>query len=807
MPPPLDQDSDNGNDDDSSSSAESIAARPPLRRQPLTGARPTLRPSRDPVSSNPSAAKRKRDADAPSNAPHPKRRRGSNVGVRDSIEVQDEEDDNVDAAINATRIRSTSNFVVELPSSRRPPKTREAPPPEAPPKRLRARRFKPGINSVEVFHESGPSNVQRRNHAHTVPESPPSAQPPRPAARGRGKGKGKAVQERSKSPDQRQGSPELQSSALKRRQRARRPDVYDFPDDEDEDENGPPSPLAALPPRPARGQARGPKKSRRARYFAEGKRLSLIHEEQNSGRSAPRSSSAPPVAPPVPAHRRTSGRVGTGRVRPDAFQEDEEAEEEEEDEEDGEVGEEEEHEADGEEEEEEDEDVEESDQSEEDEEAGVAQQSVAIQVLPYDPSHRPISVSSDHLDNMLGIVGRIGWTGAGRTWRATLLRLAAPVAGDRLRTRTTRGRILFESLSILMDQLEEVPNALDLVGQSEYLEMEQGVLNEAMSTVNDAVTTAEKSVAYAAARLASQPDSPFLMGFVSDLSVYVIPLLVLSLQAVFSIGIAAPDAESSEFLHAEGTFTSTTVQYLMWLSAWLSRLVALLPKPNPPPDTIDLYDPDNPAHNRNKFNAMLRKWRQHLEAGVREFNDNADRERDIAEKKRRDAAIRAERERQKLAQNAQGMDQQSAFLQWLRDARTQPRPLAEMFRRTVENWPRAAAAAPAAHQDWEQQQQQQQQQRSEWSSPARSQTGAGESRLLLAPPPPPSQPQPQPQQQPGRDYPPWPEDEIQWLLGEMARPDWGARQLEICAEVLERPVAEVRMEMERLAVLRVGRYR
>ncbi|KAK3902681.1 hypothetical protein C8A05DRAFT_15290 [Staphylotrichum tortipilum] len=750
--------SPDGNHSSSSSSGGSIPARPPLRRQPLTGTGATLRPSRDPVPSSLPSTKRTRDAGAPSHAPQSKRRKVSDI--RESIEVQEDEeeqgeDNNIDAALNATRIGRTPNIAVMLPSSRRTHKTREVSPTGAPSGRLRARHLRQGINSGKL--------------ARAVPESPPSAQPPALVA----KGKGKAVRGRSESPDERLGSPELQSSALKRRQGEPRPDLYAVLDDEEEEEEAEPaSPLARQPPRLVRGQAKGPRKLRRGRQFAQSKRLSSIREEQNSGRSRP--------ALPTAATRRPPGRtalLNRGPERPEAYEESEEDEGAKE--------------------------VEESDQLEDDEEveAEAAQCSVEIQVVPYNRFHRRISVSSGHLNNMLGTVGKIGWTGVGRTWRANLRSLGEPEFGGGLPGLTKSCRNLFRSLSDLIDELEEVPNALDLAGQSRFLEERKEVLNAAMSNANDAVNTTQNSAAAAASRVANPMDSPFLLVLVDDLSAYIIPMLVICLQASFSIGVAEPDAESSEFLPDDGTFTSTTVQYMMWISTWLSGLMILVPNVRPPTDEEQVatrnqrYDPDNPAQNRARFGAMARKWKQHLKAGVSSFNANADRERDIEQKKQRDMVIRAQRQRQEEEQRAKDLNQQSAFQQWLLNVRTQPRPLAELFHKTTEAWPRLEApssSAPVPQSSAPQ---------SVYSTPARSQTAP---RLLLPPPPPPPQQQP-----PSRNasYPPWPEDEVAWLLGELARPDWGPGQLEICAETLDRPVAEVSMEMERLAVLGRGRRR
>ena len=54
------------------------------------------------------------------------------------------------------------------------------------------------------------------------------------------------------------------------------------------------------------------------------------------------------------------------------------------------------------------------------------------------------------------------------------------------------------------------------------------------------------------------------------------------------------------------------------------------------------------------------------------------------------------------------------------------------------------------------------------------------------------------------DYLPWPEDEVEWFLDELTRPNRRRGYLEVCAEALERPLEEVRTERERLRMS--GRY-
>jgi hypothetical protein len=62
-----------------------------------------------------------------------------------------------------------------------------------------------------------------------------------------------------------------------------------------------------------------------------------------------------------------------------------------------------------------------------------------------------------------------------------------------------------------------------------------------------------------------------------------------------------------------------------------------------------------------------------------------------------------------------------------------------------------------------------------------------------------------PQQPRASQYEPWPQDEVEWFLDELGKPDRGRDYLEVCAETLDRPVEEVRAERERLR--RLGVYR
>jgi hypothetical protein len=384
-------------------------------------------------------------------------------------------------------------------------------------------------------------------------------------------------------------------------------------------------------------------------------------------------------------------------------------------------------------------------------------------------------VFGDHLNNMSEIMGRRGWTGAGRRWRADFSVLDF---GDEPPARTPLGESLFTSLNLLKDHLDDVPNAMDLAGQSRFLADHQQYLRRAMARIDGFVNRIKN--------LEVRSDE-----LVEDLSACIIPMLVLVLRTAFAMGAKGPDAEVSDRASAEGVFTWTTVQYLMFILGWTSRLHDILISETNPragddadPPAPQPQDPENEKQNRERFGVMIKKWKEQLKEGVNGFNQQADVIRRRYEQMQKDAGIRAARRQQEEEEFARARLQETAFAASIREITSQPRPMAEKFRKALQQSvfspPRSSHAA---------------------STQSRSSYSSNASRLLL-PPAPAQQRAPPP---PAMDYPPWPEDEVQWFLDELTRPNRRRGYLEVCAETLERPLAEVRMEKERLT--RLGLYR
>ncbi len=409
---------------------------------------------------------------------------------------------------------------------------------------------------------------------------------------------------------------------------------------------------------------------------------------------------------------------------------------------------------------------------------------VVIEVRRYDPSEPTISVLSDHINEMAEVMGKSAWTGDGRRWRAEILQ-----HGEQTPARTKVGKAIFKSLGSLEIELDDVPNALDLVGQERALAKQSRALNVVMSSVEDSVARIMRLAAPAGP---SQQTIRFLTALASDLSTFVIPMLVLALQTAFDMGIDEPDAEVRDALPQEGVFTSTTVRYMQWISSWLFRLEKVLAE--------DLGERTGQvAHasqeqSRQKFGVIVRKWMQHLKEGINAFNKKSDRDREIYAMRQRDLAIKAQKRALEEQDIARSRTQDEAFRLSLQRISSQPRPMAEKFRKATAhwNWDTLDASTPPPN--------------AVTQRPLPLPNAALHPRSRPHDPSAPGVPAPAPAALPPPvpDYPPWPEDEVRWFLGELKRPDRSRGYLEVCAEALERPLEEVKMERERLVTL--GRY-
>lgn len=742
---------------DSSSDDESIAARtPPVRREPASSRTPaTLRPSREPTTKHSGLPKRKQSLGATSNVPPHKRQRRASEAA-DTIEAQGE-DDNVDAAINATSVRPATRIEVRLPSSRAYrngdsnndsatevlPETSITGATAAPSRRLRARHLNRNFNSVELF---GPIEALRpRTRKHGVPDSRTARE-------------AEEVSDSAESPAP-AGSPELQSPARKPQRETKAPaDMYEFPDPDAEPEA--PNPPNARGGRTANilgviSRRQSNRRPERQPQSPQRDRLSLIREEQSRSATPhhePRQAAIPNARPSGPSLKLVNEDddelmvIGNGRAIENENEQQYDSEE-----------------------------TDETSVSKLDEEAEQPKMN-DIQVRPYANGERTMSVSSGHLKNISEIMGRSGWTGAGRRWMAELDANMFELE-DNLSTRL--GRLIFQSLGRLKDKLDDVPNALDLAGQSRFLVEHQRALNELISNVDRAVGKAE------GATLRNR--------LVNDLSTYAIPMLVLVMRTTFAIGVQEPDAMVNDSPAGEGVFTWTTIQYLLATLGWLSRLQKRLSEdlssgPGNKPEARDRqpYDPEDRTQNREKMGVMVKKFIQQIRHEVDSFNKQADVNRERYEKDQRmkqinerDRQIKEQREKEEMEELALVRRREEAFMLSINQLRNQPRPLAQRFQRAIAHWSPSPSSSNQAQSR---------------SPSVRSSFPPLPQRARPALPPPSASSSSTPE----LDYPPWPRDDTEWLLSELTRPDRVENYLEVCVETLDRPMQEIMAEMRRL---------
>ncbi|KAK4100496.1 hypothetical protein N658DRAFT_497242 [Parathielavia hyrcaniae] len=749
-----------------------------IRRRAPAATPATLRPSRDPTVVIANAFKRKRGPSAASDLPQQKRQRQV-AKVQDSIEVQGEDDD-VDAAISATSTCRTAKFEVVLPTFRRPRKNDDSTSTKAPLEHatstttappLGAKRIRRHIQSVEITGGPLHPHGHRRGLGNAIGDA--DRETPRPDSRPHSPQlKDHAVEERRKEElAESLGSPELQSSALKRRSAKPLGDVYDLPEDEDSEATSP-----APVPRPKTINGLGlrsqPQLARRTERTLPAPQqrgeLSPLREEERTPPRNPAPSKYPPPLGDNEAHelvQRTNG--------PDQVQQETDESEESNESGDGQDTDDEAH--------------------AEDRRAQVPRRPgfVGIQVRPYVPAEPTIAVFSDHLNNMSEIMGRRGWTGEGRTWGPLFSTLEVE---DQPPARTELGKILLGSLAILKDLLDEVPNAMDLAGQSRFLSEHQQDLQTAMSKVDRAVSNIES--------LPVRPDA-----LMEHLSKCIIPMLVLVLRHAFALGTKEPDAVVNDLAADEGTFTWTTIQYLMFILGWVARLLKVLtPEASEPEDNNPIsrfsrpYSVNNEKKNRELVDVMVRKWKQQLRASVDGFNEEVDAIRDRREKARGDARIKAAREAGEAAVLGRDRQQEMAFASSIQEITSRPRPMAEKFLKALHQSAFSLPSSQAATVT----------ERSTPSTSTGTATSTGSrpsyssaaSRVL----PPPAPPQNAVRHPALAEYPPWLEEDVEWFLLELRRPGGDSRSnLEVCAETLGRTLLEVRMEKERLRGL--GQYR
>ncbi|KAL2019909.1 hypothetical protein VTK56DRAFT_9084 [Thermocarpiscus australiensis] len=859
-------------------------APPDGRRETSRRTNATRRSSDENAASGRGTGKRKRDTSVTAGTREQKRARRLSE-VRDSIEVkgQDEDEDYVPAAVvemmnAASKLRAprTRSVTIEIPLRSSPVQRRagnDASNTDRDNRRPQARRLRRGVKTLEVL-----AKVDAADHASGEERDGEEAREEE-----------EKTPTRSESPGQDLGSPELQSSALRRRPAKPAADIYDVPESEESELHSP----VTSRRRPARKGNKPSSRPKTAKESDKSARLASVHEEEGEPRRA--SPESPPrlarqnVAPqparcetvsddeeprranPEPPLRLARRNVAPRPARCETVTDDEDnvlveeiqavevqqADESEEEEEEEEKEEEEPRRANPEspprlarqniaprparcETVTDDEDnglvveVQQADESEEEEEeeadSGVddqddsatrsrgdnLQDAVVIQIHANGEAQHTVTVYSTHVSSMLRIMGSKGWTGSGNRWNTHLLRSASFNFDGDAPALTKLGKSCFKLLVSLKRELDDVPCAPDLSRQFEFLTQEEQPLNRAMTNVNRVVARiCAEGLPVLDEPNRSHTNWRYREALVKDLTSSIIPMLVLVLRSSFTIGVTESNFEDTDWLPEEGFFTRATVQYMLWVTGWLLRLVKVLAlelrqrareddRSTTDQTAAERQEHKNSKKDREKFGVMLRKWKEQLMRAVDEFNERTEKDRDRLMKVHQDIAIKEAKRRAEEEELARKERQYNACRLSLQRIARLRRPLAEQWRKATQHWstiPQSSQYHEGSPVDtWRSNS-------SSWTQSRPVSSGSSSARSA-------------PAQRPSfraveatherldspleLNYTPWPEDDTEWFLGELKRPDRKESYLEVCAEVLERPLLEVRLEKERLK--RAGRY-
>ncbi|KAL2266059.1 hypothetical protein VTJ83DRAFT_5411 [Remersonia thermophila] len=788
----------------------------------------------------PGSASKKRASEQAelSSMARPKRQRPSN---------EPDEDDIVDDAIQAMATRTRKRKLrVPLPTTTTMGVRSEPPATTTGGRRLRARRLGRGVNSIEILGEIEPSRArekrQKKRAARDMARETPEQEEPEEEEPGQ-----RLLEKMTPSLSARRGarqdgelrpigSPELQTSAL--RPSTRTQHIYDLLTS---DESKAPSPAQSR----SRPTGKRPMTSRMLAFQSSGRTLvndDDVSEDDGPGAPGlPRNVSRPPGRAPASSGRPSTSaprsraqsarsRPSLERAQPRLVPNNAEAQV-----------------------------IDDSDDSESpgllpepedsEPESEAGQAFPGIQIRPYTARERTIPVYGDHLNRMSELVGRRGWTGLGQQWNAELQPSATGLISQQSPFRTELGILLFWAVSDLRDLLGTIPNAQDLAAQSKGINDHRESLHEAMSEVHCLVRKIARR--WASSAVASDNDrarAKFHKALVQDLTTHVIPMMVMLLRAAFRLGVTEPDGTARATIPDEAVYTWTTVQVLMTSLGWLSSLYRVVKPPAESPGQQRHQqprrdDPGDVAQNRAKLGVAVRKWGQQIRVEVDAFNEQADLDRDRAEKKRRDAEIRRQRQMEAEREIAAAKWQEEAWLKSMQEIKNKPRPLAEQFRLWDENVARnhaapAPAPAPAPVPPLQAQgSYPAASSRPQTQAPPRAPSSAPSWARSVSAAPPAARgqhqarvethralrrdPSPDLASSPGRDLdgahravpdlPPWPanvprwnNDDIDEFLEEISRPDREQDYLEVCSEVLNRPMEEVLAVKEWLS--KAGRY-
>lgn len=381
-----------------------------------------------------------------------------------------------------------------------------------------------------------------------------------------------------------------------------------------------------------------------------------------------------------------------------------------------------------------------------------------------------VPMSSTAVATMHQIMGRAGWTNRKKNWAKHLARGAMGSDHDTPGT-TNLGRDMFKYLTNLNRAINKIPKAPYFAKQARYLMAHCAELKKAILETDKILAKIRQQ------RLAPRGDSDrransdldLRRGMVHDILHYIMPMLVLIVWNSFSLGGVEHDAEGRATLSEEGTFTETTLEYVVGFSRWMNSLM----------ETLELelsvrpFEDDSDASKKEKDKSR-QTFRQALDHWFLEFEEAQEavdelKTGDTRRAKQLEADLRI-KEAQKREEERQ---QAETERRWQEMAASTQR-IARLPNPHQEKWERATGESRPVT--------------------ATASTTSGRSDRTLS------------REAPAAfQYEPWPIEDRMWLMGELRNVKGVYRrhngqpseeEVQFYAETLERPVEEVKLEIE-----------
>jgi hypothetical protein len=305
------------------------------------------------------------------------------------------------------------------------------------------------------------------------------------------------------------------------------------------------------------------------------------------------------------------------------------------------------------------------------------------------PSIYTAAVNTRRLRGIVGLMGRAGWTAKGKDWKKGFSQDEPGI--------TAIGRRIFKYLHGFRNLLREAPKLVgaqkqDLAKQKEWLDANQEKVKKSLSEIAKLVTKMRDEL--------NVPDPDGLganlerrAAIARDLMNPVIPQLVRVLESLFCLGGVDPD-NLNDILD-EVLITPELLGYIQAVTKWISSLRVKL--------KWELEQ--RPLENRhvrgtqlerlvkgqtsawNLFDGAMYRLKQDLEEAEQQHEEAKQEENDeerLAECQQRDEQIREARVREEEEEEDLKERQYEAVARSTQWIRSQPRPLAEKWRKATE---------------------------------------------------------------------------------------------------------------------------